>query len=281
MAAFQRGDPEALEELWKQNERGVKYLADKMAALGLGEAEDLQQEGFFGLRRAAELYDPEAGASFMTFAWFWIRQAMRRSAESAGTIRIPEGLREKIRKYQRFVAEYQKSTGEGPTDAQTRALLGFNQRDLENIREAQQMLSTAPLDGPAGDPEAGLTLADSIASEETLEEDAVRHLDHERLSATLDAMIEKLAPEKRDAIRGRYYEQRPQKSRENQKTQQALRELRRPWNIKRLEPYYFDYMCSSAYKGSLSYFKSKGTSITEALVSNGELREAETARSFR
>ncbi len=33
-------------------------MADKIAAAGLGDAEDLLQEGFFGLLKAAEAYDP-------------------------------------------------------------------------------------------------------------------------------------------------------------------------------------------------------------------------------
>lgn len=267
VAAFQGGDPEAMEELWLQNERGVQYVADKLAAAGLGEAEDLKQEGFFGLRRAAELYDPDGGASFIGYAWPWIRQAMYNSIRSTGAaIRIPVHLREQLQKYRRFMAEYQQSTGEAPSEVQIRAYLGFDAHTQGRIREAMQMLTLASLEGPTGAPEDGLTLADSIASGETLEEDAVRRLDHEILARDLAAMIEKLAPEKRDAIRARYWEEKPQKSRENQKTQQALRELRRPWNIKRLEPYYFDYMCSSAYKGGVSYFKQKGCSVTEHLA---------------
>lgn len=53
VAAFQSGDQSALSELWANNERGVKYMADKIAAAGLGDAEDLLQEGFFGLLKAA------------------------------------------------------------------------------------------------------------------------------------------------------------------------------------------------------------------------------------
>ena len=44
-------------------------MADKIAAAGLGDAEDLLQEGFFGLLKAAEAYDPAEGVTFMTYAW--------------------------------------------------------------------------------------------------------------------------------------------------------------------------------------------------------------------
>lgn len=267
VTAFQNGDRNALEELWKANERGVKYVADKIAAAGLGDPEDLKQEGFFGLRRAAELYDPAEGTPFITFAWHWIRQAMYMSVRETGTaIRIPAHMQEKLRKYRRFISEYMESTGSRPSDAQICAVLHVSSETLDTIRAALQMVTLASLDGPVGDPEDGLTLADSVASEGDLEEDVARRLDHERMAQDLAAMIEKMDPAKRDALRTRFWEQKPQAERQNQKTQQALAELRRPEKRIRLEPYYLSYLSSRAYKGGLSYFKNTGSSITETLA---------------
>lgn len=41
--------------------------------------DDLIQEGTFGLMRAAELFDPSRGSNFGTFAYLWIKQAIRRA----------------------------------------------------------------------------------------------------------------------------------------------------------------------------------------------------------
>lgn len=52
--------------------------------------DDIVQDGFLGLIRAAQKFDPEHGTRFSTYAMFWIRQAMDRGADSnARTIRLP------------------------------------------------------------------------------------------------------------------------------------------------------------------------------------------------
>lgn len=265
--AFQAGKQDALADLWRQNERGVQHIADRLAAAGLGEAEDLKQEGFFGLKRAAELWTPEGGASFFSFAVFWIRQAMYSSIRKTGrAVRLPAYLQELLQKYRRFMDGYRKEFGEDPEDARIRAALGIDQKALERLRAAELMGTPASLDGPAGDPEDGLTLADSLASPGDFAEDVCRAVDHEKMARALAIMIGKLSPEKQAALRSRFWEQRPQKSPESQKTVQALHELRHPWNKKKLEAYYFDYLCGEAYKGSLTYFRHTGGSITEALA---------------
>lgn len=49
-------------------------------------ADDLRQEGFLGLMRAADLYDPEKG-SFSNFAYYHMRAKIQREAISSGVVR--------------------------------------------------------------------------------------------------------------------------------------------------------------------------------------------------
>jgi len=52
---------------------------------------DLMQAGVFGLKRAAEKYDPSRGYAFSTYAMPWIKQSLQRYAyANLSNIRVPE-----------------------------------------------------------------------------------------------------------------------------------------------------------------------------------------------
>ena len=76
------GDREALAALWEQN-RGLLALLfrrlaaayrERMDAAGVT-LEDLEQEGYFAVAKAAKLYDPNAGAKFSTFLYYPVKNA--------------------------------------------------------------------------------------------------------------------------------------------------------------------------------------------------------------
>ncbi|MCA1842039.1 MAG: sigma-70 family RNA polymerase sigma factor [Actinobacteria bacterium] len=55
--------------------------------------EDLVQEGWFGVRRAVELWDYRRGFRLSTYAAWWVRHAMERAVSHQGrTIRLPRSL---------------------------------------------------------------------------------------------------------------------------------------------------------------------------------------------
>lgn len=266
VAAFQSGDQSALSELWANNERGVKYMADKIAAAGLGDAEDLLQEGFFGLLKAAEAYDPAEGVAFMTYAWQWLRNAMFNSIRSTGSaIRLPSHIQEKIWKYRRFISEYQKSTGGSPSDAQICAALSVDAAALAKIREALKATTLASIDAPLADSDDSLTLGDSLAGAEDLEEDVGRRLDHEKMAGELQRLISRMDPEKQQALRVRFWGDRALTQRELLKNKLALDELRSPSNKARLRPYYESYL-GDPYRGGLRRFRHTGESVVESLT---------------
>jgi RNA polymerase primary sigma factor len=93
------GDKKARVKLITKNLRLVVSIAKKYRGMGLPFG-DLIQEGNIGLMKAAEKYDPERGWRFVTYATWWIRQAVQRAVADKGrTIRVSVHMGEKMRRW--------------------------------------------------------------------------------------------------------------------------------------------------------------------------------------
>src|SRR5438874_10415524 len=83
------GDPDALQELVQRNLRFVISVAKKYQARGMPLI-DLSGEGNVGLLTAARKFDPDQGVKFISYAVWWIRQAILSSLARQGrTVRVP------------------------------------------------------------------------------------------------------------------------------------------------------------------------------------------------
>ena len=87
--SYRSGDKKALEKLVKANLRFVISVAKTYQHQGLG-LEDLISEGNIGLIKALERYDETKGFKLISYAVWWIRQAILLAlAENARMIRMP------------------------------------------------------------------------------------------------------------------------------------------------------------------------------------------------
>lgn len=91
------GDQAAKDKMIEHNLRLVISVAKSFQGSGLPML-DLIQEGTFGLIRAIEKFDWRKGFKFSTYATWWIRQAIARSAIDKGhTIRLPQHIADRLR----------------------------------------------------------------------------------------------------------------------------------------------------------------------------------------
>jgi len=83
------GDQDALQELVTRNLRFVISVAKKYQNRGMPLI-DLIAEGNLGLLTAARKFDPDQGVKFISYAVWWIRQAILSSLAKHGrTVRVP------------------------------------------------------------------------------------------------------------------------------------------------------------------------------------------------
>jgi RNA polymerase primary sigma factor len=97
-------DKEAIDQLTKANLRFVVSVAKQYMNMGLS-LEDLINEGNIGLMRAVRRFDETRGYKFISYAVWWIRQAILQAlAEQSRIVRVPlnkAGMLHKIGKVSR------------------------------------------------------------------------------------------------------------------------------------------------------------------------------------
>ena len=87
--AIRVGDREALDKLVRSNLRFVVSVAKKYQNQGVS-LSDLINEGNLGLIRAAHKFDETKGIKFISYAVWWIRQAILQAlAEQSRIVRVP------------------------------------------------------------------------------------------------------------------------------------------------------------------------------------------------
>src|SRR5450830_1731052 len=120
------GDPDALQELVKRNLRFVISVAKKYQNRGLPLI-DLIGEGNVGLMTAARKFDPDQGVKFISYAVWWIRQAILASLARQGrTVRVPLNRTADLSKIVRTAEALRQSMRREPTPEEVAQLTGLS-----------------------------------------------------------------------------------------------------------------------------------------------------------
>jgi RNA polymerase primary sigma factor len=157
-ALIQQGDERAYRKLVEANLRFVVKVAMRYQGCGLSLL-DLINEGNLGLLEAARRYLPEHGVKFITYAVWWIRQAIMQALAAGGTaVRLPIRKARLASKIRGLRADLTQERQEEPSDAALAEAMHLPPGEVEDVLRGTQAQASLNHDGTA-DNQLGLELA--------------------------------------------------------------------------------------------------------------------------
>ena len=124
---------EAVDELVRGNLRFVVSYAKRFHSPGISFL-DLINEGNIGLIQAARRFDPERGVKFITYAVWWVRQAISSAlSEHWGAIRLPHKQATLHSRLGRVKEALSRSLGREPTMEEIAAEAGLRPDEAGNL----------------------------------------------------------------------------------------------------------------------------------------------------
>ena len=159
----QGGDATAAERLVTANLRFVISYVKRYQGHGL-ELSELVAIGNEGLLKAVRKFDPDHGVKFISYAVWWVRQAVLKAlAEQTRTVRIPLNQNAALIKMSRVEGLLQQELGRSATDRELAMALGDS---VDNIRSARRMSRVeVSLDAPVErQDKQGTTFGERVAS---------------------------------------------------------------------------------------------------------------------
>jgi len=190
------GDEAAISELVCANLRFVIAIAKRYQNHGVA-LSDLINEGNVGLLRAARKYDDTKGVKFISYAVWWIRQAIVHAlSEYAHTVRIPVGRAALVHRITIATNALRQELGREPTRQEVAASLDMHEDDVfESIPVWRADLS---LDAPLPDNEEG-RLLDILADDDNTSPD--EDISTDDLSNSIDDALSHLRDREAKVLR--------------------------------------------------------------------------------
>ncbi len=194
-----KGDKEALKKLVEGNLRFVVNVAKNFMGWGVP-LTDLIAAGNLGLIEAAKRFDPDRDVKFISYAVWWIRQAIMQTIfQQTGAVRIPIKESLFISKVKEVYENLKEKLGREPTLEEIAKEVDSNPK---KVRQALQIVRMPySLDMPMGE-EEDITLLDLLSKKGT--EDVEKELVEESLHKELTKLIKALDEREREIIKHRY-----------------------------------------------------------------------------
>jgi len=198
--AAAQGDQRAKDMLVKSNLRFVVNIAKKYQNQGLP-LSDLISEGNIGLINAIERYDVDKGYHFISYAVWWIRQAILKAVcEKSRMIRLPLNRANElvqIEKARKFISGGMSEDGEIREIARMLNMDSDHVADLVNI--SRDLIS---LETPVFDERDSSVMGDFVENEAYVSPESVAI--ENNLREDINAVLKTLTEKEREVIQYRF-----------------------------------------------------------------------------
>ena len=180
------GDKEALETLVRANLRFVVSVAKRYQNRGLPFG-DLVQEGNVGLVTAAKKFDPDQGVKFISYAVWWIRQAILASlARQSRSVRLPLNRATELSRVLRVSEGLKQKLGRDPTPAEIAGPAELEAKTVEMLLALN--VAEVRLDAPVGEGEDSQLIDRFLVDESDVEEAVDANMLKEHVALALQSI---------------------------------------------------------------------------------------------
>ena len=182
-ARVQKGDEEAFQKLIESNLRFVVAMAKKYARSGYP-LHELINEGNLGLIEAVSRFDPTRGVRFITYASWWIRQAILAAIAHYGQVfRLPPKLKHELYRFESKVSNLTQELGHRPTVDEISKGLGMTEEDVRDMMEGTP--TEVSLDTPIGE-------SAEMRLEDLIEDQSVTPVDEALIAQSFEEQLQSL-----------------------------------------------------------------------------------------
>jgi RNA polymerase primary sigma factor len=199
---IQQGDQEALRRLVEGNLRFVVSYAKRYRGLGVPFL-DLIHEGNLGLMEAARRFDPDRNVKFITYAVWWIRQAiMHALSAQTRAFALPQRLSGIAARLGREVADLAETLDRTPTTRELAEGLDISESDVDAL------LRIGSSDVSLSDPVGRRDGAEAPELGEFIEQAAVPPVEdemiHQAVAERVRVALGELEPKEREVVELRF-----------------------------------------------------------------------------
>ena len=193
---IKEGNEAAVKKLVEANLRFVISVAKQYQNKGLALV-DLIQEGNIGLIEAARKFDETRGFRFISYAVWWIRQAIIKAlSDQCRTIRIPANQVVCMNKINKVIEQFEQQHGRKPSIGELEELTDIDHDTICLTMSA--MNRSVSLESPIRDEDASCLL-DIIPNDGAVSTDA--EVAKNDLSKGIERILSKLSYRDRDILR--------------------------------------------------------------------------------